>query len=453
MVDNVVSFPRSASVVRPIAHFIRLGETGAKALQDLRAAGRLPAERVVVDASRYKQQKALIDGLREGGTELVLDTKCAELGALGRHAGNVSRAPWADGKGDGPLDPSHFERARRDRILSRIAAFAVQHNFDAVLAPNHWIDDPNYTDWFALDLECVRDLRAALDREGGTRIGIDYPLIVSHVKLGDGADRKRLFEPLRDLPIDNIWVRASGLSHDSGAHPLQRHILALRDLHRIGRPIVADYLGGHAALTLLGFGAVAGVAHGVGEAESFGTTNWKSEPVQKDDGETRRGGRGNRAPIPGTNYSVNIRELAVLESARGGRKLCACPDRRCCPHGIDDVRRSSRDHRIFQAFDGVQRMGDVPDAHRAGHLLSKVLEPAVRQADQVAKLKPKLEVAREHEVDVEKLMRRMSDNARGLRRTYEGMRNAAENQGRDVSRSEPIQPRQAQTNMFARRLD
>lgn len=56
--ENVIQFPHPTAPVQPIAHFIRLGEWGYNKLANLHAIGRLPARRVVVDASRMKHQKS-----------------------------------------------------------------------------------------------------------------------------------------------------------------------------------------------------------------------------------------------------------------------------------------------------------------------------------------------------------------------------------------------------------
>lgn len=54
---NVIPFPHPTSPVQPVAHFIRLGESGYQKLASLHAAGRFPARRVVVDAPRLKHQQ------------------------------------------------------------------------------------------------------------------------------------------------------------------------------------------------------------------------------------------------------------------------------------------------------------------------------------------------------------------------------------------------------------
>ena len=94
MDDKILPFPLAASAKSPLAQFIRIGEAHKK-LGDLHAAGRFPAERVVVDASRLRHQKELIKALRDDGAEIVLDLEIAELAAPAKFAGHSRYAPWA----------------------------------------------------------------------------------------------------------------------------------------------------------------------------------------------------------------------------------------------------------------------------------------------------------------------------------------------------------------------
>lgn len=184
---NIINFPHPNAPVQPVGHFIRLGETGYRQLANLHAAGRFPAARVVVDASRIKHQRDLVSSLRAKGAEIVLDTKVAELSALEKFAGYARHAPWsALGEGK-PLKPSHFDPKASGDLFGQIARFAIEYRVDAVLAPTHFVGDANFKGWFAVDQASCRALRRALDREGGSTIGIDYLLIAPHTMLNDDA--------------------------------------------------------------------------------------------------------------------------------------------------------------------------------------------------------------------------------------------------------------------------
>jgi len=55
-------------------------------------------------------------------------------------------------------------------MFGQIARFAIEYQVDAVLAPTHFVGDPNFKGWFTVDQASCRALRRALDREGGSAI-------------------------------------------------------------------------------------------------------------------------------------------------------------------------------------------------------------------------------------------------------------------------------------------
>jgi hypothetical protein len=129
MSENVVYLhPQPESV----AHYLRLGAFHRQ-VEKLLAAGRLPVERVVVEASAFTHQKDVVGQLVDAGRELMLDTNVAELSAVGRYGGAAKSAPWAHS--EGPLQPEHFARGSDHDVIGKIARFAVEHGFHAVQAP------------------------------------------------------------------------------------------------------------------------------------------------------------------------------------------------------------------------------------------------------------------------------------------------------------------------------
>ena len=157
---KILPFPLTASAKQPLAHFIRIGEAHKK-LADLHASGRLPAKRIVVDASRLRHQKELIEALRENGAEIVLDTEAAELAALSKFSGHARHAPWASAGQGRPLGPEHFKDDAESDVIGQIARFAVAFRVDAVLAPTHFLGDPAFPDWSVVDRHACTLLRCA----------------------------------------------------------------------------------------------------------------------------------------------------------------------------------------------------------------------------------------------------------------------------------------------------
>ena len=203
MDGRILPFPVTASAKSRLAHFIRIGEAHRK-LADLQASGRLPVKKVVVEASRLRHQKELIAAFRDDGAEIFLDTEVAELAALGKFAGHSSKAPWASAGQGRPLGPDHFRDEAASDVVGQVARCAVESQVDTVFAPTHYLGDPEFFDWLAVDRRASVLLRAALDREGGQHIALDYPVIVPHTLLNRDDFRGELVESIADLPVDTL---------------------------------------------------------------------------------------------------------------------------------------------------------------------------------------------------------------------------------------------------------
>ena len=408
MADNVLPFPYGVHPTQPVAQFIRLGELQYQSLGTLLAEGKLPAKRIVVDASKIRHQRELIKAFKETGAEIVLDTKAAELASPQKCAGFAKGAPWAalnDGK---PLGPEFFSAGRADDIFGQIARCAIDYQCGAVLAPCHFIGDKLFGDWFDVDRQACLLLRQALDNAGGAHIAIDYSLIVPHVQLNDPDRRSTFVSGLEGLPFDNLWIRASGFGNDATALPATRYMSALTGLHNIGRPIVADYLGGIIAEAALAFGVISGIAHGIGERERFSAYGWEKPPPKSEDG---FGGRARRIVLSRLNRSFTLSEFELLCSARGGRQLLIGTNRSRFPSNMQDMLQDPQGYVASEAMHHVDALAGIPDLRRGQHFLQGRMTDVARVARQVKDLKPLKEKAAEKEIDADKLMKRLSDHS------------------------------------------
>ncbi|MEO6784397.1 MAG: hypothetical protein ABI407_22685 [Bradyrhizobium sp.] len=79
MAAQILPMPGFKAPADPVGYFVRLGDSGHRQLADLHAEGRFSPKRLVVDASRLRHQKELVEALRASGTRIILDTKAAEL--------------------------------------------------------------------------------------------------------------------------------------------------------------------------------------------------------------------------------------------------------------------------------------------------------------------------------------------------------------------------------------
>ncbi len=370
--------------IQQIAHFIRIGHAGHK-IESLLEQARFPATRVVIEASALKSQRDMLNSLRSRGVEIVLDTNVAELSEIGRYDGFAKTAPWAEIGAGNPLRPEHFRKDHQGDLFGAIARAAIQCQVGAVLAPCHYLKFGSRDGWFDIDRRSCELFRDSMDREGGQHISIDYALMPTYADLRDEAVRGYFVSGLQDLPFENLWIRTDGFGADATAAGCKRYLTSVANIHNIGKPIIADSLGGLIGLSSLAFGVVSGISHGIGENERFSASAWHKPRQKREDGQSG-GGRTIRIPIPGLGRSLTESELRSLARASGGHRLVVCSDRSCCPHGLDDMVRNWRAHNLRQAVDGVMALEVVPDQRRARHFLDNDMTNATRVAHQISSL-------------------------------------------------------------------
>ena len=218
-------------------------------------------------------------------------------------------------------------------------------------------------------------LRAALDREAGRHVAIDYPLILPHTRLLDERYLPRILTALRGLPVDNLVVRLSGFGADAGPLTIKRTLGAMQVL---GYPILLDYVGGLVGLGALAFGIVSGIAHGIGERDRFDARSWH-RPQQQPTAD-RSFGRPIHIPLPGLDKSFRKRDFRAITSTARGRRLVACGDRECCPRGLTSMLENHRSHIARQKFRAIDALYAVPDARRVYHFINMELRGAERLA-------------------------------------------------------------------------
>jgi hypothetical protein len=374
--ENVVYLRRAPD---RITGFLRVGVSGHRQLETLLLSGRLPAERLVLDASAFARQGDLVGALKAAGRELSLDTNVAELSSVGRYQGAARTAPWANpDRVIGPSDLLGNERL----VLAQIAQFAVTNGLHRVQAPTHFLEDGANDPWFRIDLEvCVR-LRRLLDMEGGKDIAIDYPLMITNSTLNDTAERAAIVPALVNLPIQSVWLRTSGFGADATPAGVGKYIVALRDFSSLHLPVVSDSVGGMAGLAVTAFGAASGLAHGVAEKERFDARSW-SKPRPEGGG----GGGGYTVLLPGIDRLLKKEEAQTLMAAPHARRMLSCQDQGCCPGGFEDTLRDPKGHYLRQRKIQCDALSAVQDQLRAHHFLDKTLAGASKTARQASKLK------------------------------------------------------------------
>ena len=225
------------------------------------------------------------------------------------------------------------------------------------------------------------------------------------------------------LRCDRRWI-AKGAATISG-------------LHNLGKPIVADHLGGLVGFAALCFGAVSSLAAGIGEKERFDGRGWHKEPAPLV--EDAKFGRSVRVSIPGLHRSVTLKELDVLASAKNGRRLCGCNDRSCCQHGYIDMVADPRGHAARQLFRAISAIEEVPDLRRDTHFLDGPLVHADRRAREIKGLRPSQAEAERHGIDGNELMKRLLTHSRHVEKLRSSLEHIHEARGDEGPRARPIE--------------
>ncbi len=191
-------------------------------------------------------------------------------------------------------------------------------------------------------------------------------------------------QALEGLPFDNLILRLSGFGSNAGPLTVKRALIAIKALHGLGYPVLLDHVGGVVGLSALAFGIISGIAHGIGERDRFNARDWHKHPKEREDGAPF--GRPVYVPLPGLDKAFRAKDLERIASATGGRRLVACPDRGCCPRGLESMLQNPGAHIARQQFAMIDRLGSVPDTRRIDHFLDFDLRGAERTARDLARL-------------------------------------------------------------------
>ena len=433
MSAKILEFPSGAGLAPPIAQFVRVGDAHKK-LGGLVGMERFPAKRVVLQASRLDKQRQLLDLLKQSRVELVLDTQVAELASLRKFRGQERNAPWGQFCEAGPLGPDHFRADAATDVVGAIARTAVEHGFDVVLSPAHYLGDPSFAGWLNVDRESCVALRKALDREGGRHIRIDYPVIHAQTALQKNETRSVLLETFGALPVDNVWLRASGSEGTAGPESTRRFFNMLSGLHNAGFPIILDYLGGTLSLAALAFGLASGRSLGIGEMEKFDAREWHKLPRERKDDKVSFG-RAVRIPIPGLGRTLSKNEVLLLSEAHGGKKLIAGQLR-----SVEELLSNAREYQLGQMAQEIGAMEAIPQLRRDEWFLTSSIAPMVRKSRDFARLKPPKARAEELKIDPDKLMSRLAEHAQKAEKSQIALEAFRDSRSDDAPRARPANP-------------
>ncbi len=365
----------------PLANYYRPGRNDHQEFLRLLSDGVFSASGVVADPCLEDRQSDLVKEMRRNGYETVLDPKSVELATVGgRGRTGMTELAWAL---DDIHTPALLTGESATQFVAQLADHAVEHEFQSVLAPTHFIAsavDP----WLAVDASLTRALRKALNERGASGVPIYYPLVIHTDVFRDPLARNQLREHLRGLPIDSIWLRVHPFgTTNSGPLALRRYIEGARDLHALDIPLVAERTG-TIGVALLAFSAVGGIESGVTFGERCDLSPlWRSRS-------------GGFLPPPRI-YLAEIGAFLEQEPARdffgkrGMRSVFGCQTPGCCRRGADDMLGEPRRHFVIRRQGEIAALSQAPAALREGLYMESFVRPASDRAVLAARAEPRLD--------------------------------------------------------------
>jgi hypothetical protein len=350
----------------PLGLFFRPGRADHTVINQLVSENRTGMAGVVFDPCHLSFQESLRAELWTRELYTVLDPLCMELSTHGGFTPARAKLPWG---GDEVHSPSVLSGKAIDRMAAQIADCAAKHDFNAVLAPTHFLQDGVNDSWFLIDRRLVTQLRQKLDDLGRQATGIYYPLATSTKLFFDHPQRAKLRSVLSGLPIDGIWLRIHPIGSWSGDNVLRRYIVACQDFHLLGKPLIAER-NGALGLPLLAFGAVSGLDSGITSGEQFNFARLKKVPKKR--------------PVFAARPRVYVGALGAFLQRNDAIEFFTdprlrqygCRDTACCQRGFESMTKDPRRHFAFARMEEVALLSGTPEMLRPASYLQRILGPA-----------------------------------------------------------------------------
>jgi hypothetical protein len=382
----------------PLGLYLRAGRLDQKDLQSFIATGLTAFSGVVFEAKRVGQQKELLSLVLERGLGAVLDPQTQPMATSGGYDKSMDVLPWSKRR---PHRESDFATEfQRRQLADDVAQFVVKHGFTQVLAPTHLIGGPD-DPWLPIDLACTSALRTALERHRAGRVQLNYSLAMTYEAFRTPVKRHAVLAQLEGMHADCLWLNIDGWGSASSPTAVTRYCDAAVDFQALGMPLVADHAGGLTGLSLLAFGVVWGLAHGVTLGERFDSTNWH-KPLRGQPFGPRL-----RTYIPQFDLLLSRDDAEKFFEYGGGKARASfgCRDTHCCPRGIVDMLQAPGRHFLYQRTRQVAGLAQIPESLRP----SQFLEDQVRRASDLALVATKLTLPEKLADKAAKQSKRLND--------------------------------------------
>lgn len=381
------------AVPDPLGLYIRVGHNDHRTMSDMLANGNSSFFGAIFDPTKMKRQSELKDQILDNKLDAILDTRAMRSSTIGGYTDKLGELPWGSKR---PHIIEDFQGVNGRRLANNISSFTCDKGFTQVMAPTHYFTDVNDT-WFKTDIESACRLRDGLNRGKGSNIPIIYPLAISYATFRNQEKRREIIAQLQGVPMDSLWLMIDGMGRNSTATAVKNYLRASSDFQKLGVPIVADHIGGMIGLSLLAFGAVGGLAHGVGANERFSTTHWRKPPQKSSFGSQKQ------IYLPSIDSMLSEKEAEELLNSRRAKSFFACTNTSCCPRGVKDMFDQPSKHFLYQRMSEVAGLSNIPESLRPQRFLEQHLRPATDRALAAAKIdwkddksKKKMENNRKH---------------------------------------------------------
>lgn len=375
MTANVTAlFPRAVRPAPdPLGLYLRPGRNDHAEMLNLIASGDAACFGAVFDPTLCDRHEVLREQITAHRLDAILDPKTQPSATIGGYTEALGALPWGRGR---PHAMSDFEGASGRRLIAAVGDFVLANGFTQVMAPTHILRTAN-DPWLAVDIEVTHRMRDYLDRAGDTRIPIIYSLAVSNALFRDVNQRRRIIETLRTTPIAALWLKVDGFGAAASPTATRTYIAAAAEFHDLDVPLVGDQIGGAVGLSLIAFGAVGGIAHGITLGERFDASSWRRPPPE----EAPNFGPHRRVYVPAIDAMLKPKEAqALIEISTRTRSLFACNDSRCCPRGVRDMLEKPGRHFLYQRIKEISGLGQIPEGLRPQRFLDQHLRSATDKA-------------------------------------------------------------------------
>ncbi len=363
----------------PLGLFIRVARGDSQCVQNFLEIKGAHFHGVVIDPTRTALDKELRDTAAKRSVDIVLDPKTQESAFDGSFTAKLGKLPWGAGRTHVISD---FEGASGRRHASAIAEFVKKNGFTKVLSPSHLLIDHD-DDWLAVDLDMAEHLREALDKSGATNVPIAYSLAMPYSILRNPDEFALIVERIEKTVADELWLKVENFGSDASPTGVKNYIEAMRAIHGLDMPLIADHVGGLVGLSLVALGGVGGLSHGITLRERFSAAYWRELSD-----EAPQFGLHHRVYLSDLDLHVKVADAKNLfDRTTALRAKIGCRDTECCPRGVHDTLEQPGQHFLSQRVKQFARLGEVPKRLRPAVFVDEFVRPASDQAMTISNMR------------------------------------------------------------------